>query len=47
MDKKLWLTELNDTPIGPLGLAASWAGLVRISLFGLAGLAREGWQGHL
>jgi methylated-DNA-[protein]-cysteine S-methyltransferase len=47
MENQRWLTELQDTPIGPLGLGASTTGLARIALFGLAGLARDGWQGHV
>jgi methylated-DNA-[protein]-cysteine S-methyltransferase len=38
MEKHYWLAELPTTPIGPIGVAASQAGLVRISLFGLPGL---------
>jgi methylated-DNA-[protein]-cysteine S-methyltransferase len=36
-----WSTELKDTPIGPIGLAASERGLVRISLYGAEGLYRD------
>ncbi len=36
-----WSTELRDTPIGPIGLAASERGLVRISFFGAEGLSRD------
>ncbi len=36
-----WSTELKDSPIGPIGLAASERGLVRISLYGAEGLSRD------
>jgi methylated-DNA-[protein]-cysteine S-methyltransferase len=36
-----WSTELPDTPIGPIALAASARGLVRISLYGAEGLNRD------
>jgi methylated-DNA-[protein]-cysteine S-methyltransferase len=45
MGQEYWLAELSSTPIGPIGLAASADGLARISLFGLAGLVKAGWQG--
>ena len=38
MDTTFWLAELKQTPIGPIGVAASRVGLVRISLFGMPGL---------
>jgi methylated-DNA-[protein]-cysteine S-methyltransferase len=38
-----WTAELKNSPIGPIGLAASEQGLARISLFGLEGI----WAGEL
>jgi methylated-DNA-[protein]-cysteine S-methyltransferase len=35
-----WFCSLDDTPIGPIALAASELGLVRISLFGMDGMRR-------
>ena len=35
-----WFGSLDDTPIGPVALAASTKGLVRISLFGMDGMRR-------
>ena len=35
-----WFGSLDDTPIGPVALAASKKGLVRISLFGMDGIRR-------
>jgi methylated-DNA-[protein]-cysteine S-methyltransferase len=35
-----WFGSLDDTPIGPVALAASANGLVRISLFGMDGMRR-------
>ena len=37
---KAWFASLDDTPIGPIALAASEKGLVRISLFGMDGMRR-------
>ncbi len=36
-----WFATLDDTPIGPVALAASPRGLVRISLFGMDGMRRD------
>jgi len=36
-----WSDELHDSPVGPVGLAASERGLVRISLYGVEGLSRD------
>ncbi len=36
-----WSAELSDSPIGPIGFAASERGLVRILLFGGEGLRRD------
>jgi methylated-DNA-[protein]-cysteine S-methyltransferase len=38
---RAWFTSLDDTPIGPIALAASEKGLVRISLFGMDGMRRD------
>jgi len=38
---KIWFAELQYTPIGPLGFAATEKGLARISLFGLDKLRDE------
>ena len=38
---KIWFAELRNTPIGPLGFAATEKGLARISLFGLDKLRDE------
>ena len=48
---RAWFASLDDTPIGPLALAASEKGLVRISLYGMDGLRRDprfapqAWEG--
>jgi methylated-DNA-[protein]-cysteine S-methyltransferase len=35
---KFWTAELKNSPIGPIGLAASERGVARISFFGLEGI---------
>jgi methylated-DNA-[protein]-cysteine S-methyltransferase len=42
-----WSTELLESPIGPIGLAASEGGLVRISLYGAEDLGRDNHLGHI
>jgi methylated-DNA-[protein]-cysteine S-methyltransferase len=37
----IWFAELSDTPIGPLGFAATQQGLARLSLYGLEKLRNE------
>ncbi len=36
-----WSSVLQDSPIGPIGFAASERGLVRISFYGAEGLSRD------
>ncbi len=38
---RYWSAELPESPIGPIGFAASEQGLVRISLYGAEGLGRD------
>ena len=38
-----WSAQLADSPIGPVALAASERGLVRISLYGAEGLNRDAY----
>ncbi len=38
---RYWSAELRQSPIGPIGFAASERGLVRISLYGAEGLSRD------